>query len=110
MQQPIGSSANIMRRVGKFKFETGRSRGNEAHYSKDCARFGRNLSFVTSASTTLILLLLALAGEIWAADYPAPSPADYVIRNFQFQNGEKLPEVRMHFYTLGTPRRDEKGL
>ena len=46
----------------------------------------------------------------WAADYPTPSSSNYVIRDFHFQSGETLPELRMHFYTLGTPRRDEKGL
>jgi len=68
------------------------------------------MALVTSAPVLVLFLLFALFGQISAADYPPPSPADYVIRNFQFQNGEKLPEVRMHFYTFGTPRRDEKGL
>jgi len=55
-------------------------------------------------------LLQPAAGLVQAADYPAPQPSDYTIRDFRFQSGETLPELRMHFLTLGTPRRDDAGL
>ena len=38
-----------------------------------------------------------------------PLEGDYVISNFRFASGEALPEVRLHFMTLGKPRRDEHG-
>src|SRR5919107_1808175 len=54
-----------------------------------------------------LLLTLALA---------APSPAaaqraegDFVARNFRFASGETLPELRLHYTTLGRPRRDASG-
>jgi homoserine O-acetyltransferase/O-succinyltransferase len=34
---------------------------------------------------------------------------DAVFRNVTFRSGERLPEVRMHYTTLGTPRRDGTG-
>lgn len=34
---------------------------------------------------------------------------DHVIRDFTFKSGERLPELRMHYRTLGTPHRDAKG-
>jgi len=34
---------------------------------------------------------------------------DYVIPNFRFASGETLPELRLHFATLGKARRDEHG-
>lgn len=34
---------------------------------------------------------------------------DYVARDFKFVSGESLPEVRLHYTTLGTPRRDARG-
>ncbi len=34
---------------------------------------------------------------------------DYVIPNFRFASGETLPELRLHFTTLGSARRDEHG-
>jgi homoserine O-acetyltransferase/O-succinyltransferase len=33
----------------------------------------------------------------------------YTIRNFRFVTGETLPELRLHYLTLGTPRRDAAG-
>ena len=42
-------------------------------------------------------------------NYPDPTPGDYIARNFTFKSGESLPEVRIHYYTLGTPQRDASG-
>src|ERR1043165_3664646 len=38
-----------------------------------------------------------------------PGAGDYKIKDFAFTSGEKLPELRIHFTTLGTARRDSKG-
>jgi len=35
--------------------------------------------------------------------------SDYVIRDFKFESGETLPELRMHYIALGQPRRDAAG-
>jgi homoserine O-acetyltransferase len=35
---------------------------------------------------------------------------DYVVKNFTFGTGESLPELRLHYTTLGTPRRDSRGI
>jgi homoserine O-acetyltransferase len=43
-------------------------------------------------------------------NYPDPRPGDYIAHNFTFKSGESLPEVRIHYYTLGTPQRDANGL
>src|SRR5262245_45030291 len=55
-----------------------------------------------------ITLLAALV--LAAADYPTPTPGDVVLREFRFASGETLPEVRIHYRTLGTPRRDDQGV
>ena len=34
---------------------------------------------------------------------------DFTARNFRFRSGETLPELRLHYTTLGTPRRDAAG-
>lgn len=34
---------------------------------------------------------------------------DYVIHDFHFRSGETLPEVRIHYTTLGKPERDANG-
>jgi homoserine O-acetyltransferase len=35
---------------------------------------------------------------------------DFFIQNFEFYSGEVLPELRLHYTTLGQPRRDEAGI
>lgn len=54
-----------------------------------------------------IVLLLAAP---CAAEYPAPREGDFVLRNFQFASGQSLPELRMHYRTLGRPERDDRGI
>ena len=40
---------------------------------------------------------------------PAPKEGDYLARDFHFQSGEGLPELRLHYTTLGTPQRGPDG-
>ena len=54
-------------------------------------------------------LSIAAAQLAQAAEYPTPQEADYVVRNFQFADGARLPELRIHYRTLGTPQKDAKG-
>ena len=35
---------------------------------------------------------------------------DYVIKDFKFASGEVLPELKLHYRTLGQPRRDARGV
>lgn len=55
-----------------------------------------------------LLLVLAMAG-VAVAQTPTVTEADFVIRDFRFNSGETLPALRMHYRTLGTPRRDASG-
>jgi homoserine O-acetyltransferase len=54
-------------------------------------------------------LLLVATRCLWAADYPAPTEGDYSIRDFKFASGESLPELRIHYRTLGTAQKDAQG-
>ena len=55
-------------------------------------------------------LFIAFASiSIFAADYPAPKDGTFVVKDFHFKSGEKLPEVKLHYYTLGTPQKDSSG-
>ena len=56
----------------------------------------------------LPLFLLAV-GFVSAADYPAPTESDFTIRDFKFASGETLPELRLHYRTLGKPEKDAQG-
>ena len=56
------------------------------------------------------LLLLFVFGFAFAADYPEPVQGDFSVKNFQFTSGERLPELKLHYRTLGTPERDANGV
>jgi homoserine O-acetyltransferase len=45
-----------------------------------------------------------------APAYPAPIQGDYVLKNFAFSGGESVPELRMHYRTIGQPRKDSAGV
>src|SRR5712691_4516916 len=49
----------------------------------------------------LAFILTALPGL--PADYPAPKEGDWVVRDFRFHTGEMLPELRLHYATVGAP-------
>lgn len=38
-----------------------------------------------------------------AADYPTPQEGSWVVRDFKFHTGEVLPELRLHYTTVGAP-------
>ncbi len=57
----------------------------------------------------VLLLAAALNASAAAPTYPGQKEADLVVKDFRFASGEVLPEVRLHYVTLGTPRRDAAG-
>ncbi len=64
-------------------------------------------------SVQRIALLLAVCAAPVLAQGAAPAPGvvgDHLIRNFRFASGETLPELRLHYRTLGQPRRDASGV
>ena len=38
-----------------------------------------------------------------AADYPAPKQGEWIARDFKFHTGETMPELRLHYTTVGEP-------
>jgi len=60
--------------------------------------------------TLLGVLILPCRNLLRAADYPVAVSGDYVLRDFHFASGATLPELRMHYRTVGAPQRDEKGV
>jgi len=50
-----------------------------------------------------IVALSAAAFSVAAADYPAPKGGDWVARDFRFHTGEVMPELRLHYTTVGEP-------
>jgi len=59
----------------------------------------------------VLALTLGLAGALQAREAPEAGAreGDFVIRDFHFRAGGTLPELRLHYMTLGEPRRDASG-
>ncbi|MGH9897901.1 MAG: alpha/beta fold hydrolase [Pyrinomonadaceae bacterium] len=61
-------------------------------------------------SSLLLFVMMGVAVVTAAAKYPQPAPGDFVIRDFTFKSGEVLPELKLHYVTLGTPVKDNAGI
>lgn len=60
----------------------------------------------------LLMWLLASSSAVLysqSTDYHNPDQGNFVVKDFQFKSGERLPEVRIHYYTLGAPQKDANG-
>jgi homoserine O-acetyltransferase/O-succinyltransferase len=55
------------------------------------------------------LVLALLAGSVPAAAAPEVKEGDFTARDFRFASGETLARLDLHYRTLGSPRRDERG-
>ena len=62
----------------------------------------------------MITLLWSLAAPAAAGQgkpgYPAPVEGDCILENFRFAGGETLPQLRLHYTTIGTPVKDASGV
>ena len=62
-------------------------------------------------------VLLLFCSAVLLAQSPSAKPlsavppveGDYVLHNVKFADGQSLPEVKMHYMTMGTPQRDARG-
>ena len=54
-------------------------------------------------ATLFFALLICAALPALGADYPEPKQGDWVARDFRFHTGEVLPEVKLHYRTIGAP-------
>jgi len=72
----------------------------------------RLLQAVATGAAAVVLTVGAAAGvsaQTGASNFPPAVEGDFVARNFQFGTGETLPELKLHYRTVGTPQRDASG-
>ena len=55
----------------------------------------------------LLAALLCIGSRVGAQTFPG---ADYILHDFRFESGDVLPELRIHYYTMGKPTRDQRGI
>jgi homoserine O-acetyltransferase len=65
-------------------------------------KFPRAVFIWLMASSSLLL-------SAQSTDYHTPDQGTFVVRDFQFKSGERMPEVKIHYNTLGAPRKDASG-
>src|SRR5713101_5888980 len=57
----------------------------------------------------LVLMCLGFCRIQASAQSAAATEGNFVAKDFQFRSGERLPELRIHYMTMGTPVRDAQG-
>ncbi|WFU83289.1 alpha/beta fold hydrolase [Bradyrhizobium sp. CIAT3101] len=56
-----------------------------------------------ASCAALSVILLSISTSVFAADYPAPKQGDWVAKDFKFHTGEVMPELKLHYTTVGEP-------
>jgi homoserine O-acetyltransferase len=62
------------------------------------------------ALAVIAILLILVNLPVRAQNAPPPTEGDFMIRDFKFDSGETLPELKLHYRTLGKPERDSSGV
>ena len=68
-------------------------------------------SLIVTVALSCSLCLCAQAGSKPEATHQrwATQDGEVTLHDFQFGTGDKIPELRLHYLTLGTPHRNESG-
>ncbi len=59
------------------------------------------MKFISSAALSAALALTSFSAI--AADYPAPKQGSWIAKDFKFHTGDTMPELRLHYTTVGEP-------
>ena len=57
----------------------------------------------------VLMLSLAIAPAFAQGSLPNQREGDYIIKDFRFASGETLPELKMHYMTFGTQKKNAAG-
>jgi homoserine O-acetyltransferase/O-succinyltransferase len=66
-------------------------------------KIGKGISLILALCSAAIFTPAEGKAGLLAAE------GDFVTHDFKFSDGQTLPEVRLHYTTLGTPQRDARG-
>src|SRR5262249_13885826 len=91
----------------KTSTERTRLRKQQQHPTKQRNQRAPHMRTLPTLPGSFVVIILA--GPLFAASYPAPQEGDLIVPNFRFRSGETLPELRLHYRTIGTPRKNAAG-
>src|ERR1700685_2494399 len=76
----------------------------------------RRIGFgLIALASVLVLISVAVSAQTMSGSAPAPAVSwpvkdeTFVIKDFRFGTGEVLPELKLHYLTLGTAHRNAAG-
>jgi len=55
------------------------------------------------SKTVMTFTLIFVAYAASAADFPSPKEGEWIARDFKFHTGEIIPELKLHYTTVGEP-------
>ncbi len=73
------------------------------------SRIARSIRIMGALAVALGGCCLSLAQSPTIPNWPAPREGDYIAKDFHFEDGSVMPELRLHYYVLGKPHRDSSG-
>jgi len=62
----------------------------------------RSRAALAAALVLISVTAITVTGAM-AADYPAPKEGDWIAKDFKFHTGETMPELKLHYTTIGEP-------
>ena len=77
--------------------------------SSDPSRLSRYNVQMKNLRLVILAVTLFTLSPARAANYPAPVEGDFVLKAFKFSSGESLPQLRIHYRTVGQVQRGADG-
>jgi alpha-beta hydrolase superfamily lysophospholipase len=65
---------------------------------------------ITVTLTFIISTCIAVAAQTTQPRQTTVVQGDHIVKDFKFKSGETLPELKLHYRTIGTPTKDANGV
>lgn len=75
-----------------------------------CAIYDDMKNLIAKSLYCLTLVLACSIACFAQQTYPVPVAGDFVMKDFKFASGESLPELKLHYVTLGQPVKNKDGV
>ncbi len=82
---------------------------NARNFRKNAGSLRKTFFFLYLTLAACSAAMAQGTGAPWQPNYPTPVEGDFKAKNFQFVDKETLPELNLHYATLGTPHKGKDG-